>query len=164
MQNIEEIYRKYFKTVYKYLFCLTKNHDLSEELTQETFYKAVKNIDNFKNECKMSVWLCQIGKNLWYNELKQSKRNEPLDEDTLSLIQKHDSFEKSIEGKLEFLRKIERFDGKTKEIIYLRTIENFSFKEIASIIGGTETCARVTFYRCKKILEEVEENERKKRL
>ena len=164
MQNIEEIYRKYFKTVYKYLFCLTKNHDLSEELTQETFYKAVKNIDNFKNECKMSVWLCQIGKNLWYNELKQSKRNEPLDEDTLSLIQRQDSFEKSIEGKLEFLRKIERFDEKTKEIIYLRTIENFSFKEIASIIGGTETCARVTFYRCKKILEEVEENERKKRL
>ena len=49
MQNIEEIYKEYFKTVYKYLFCLTSNHDLAEELTQETFYKAVKKIQHINH-------------------------------------------------------------------------------------------------------------------
>lgn len=78
MQNIEEIYKQYFTTVNKYLFCLTRNQDLSEELTQETFYRAVKKIDSFKGDCKISVWLCQIAKNLWYDELNKQKRTKPI--------------------------------------------------------------------------------------
>ena len=74
MQNIEEIYNDYFKIVKKYLFCLTGNNDIAEELTQETFYKAMLKINTFKGNCKMSVWLCQIAKNLWYNELKKNKK------------------------------------------------------------------------------------------
>ena len=74
MQDMEQIYKEYFETVNKYLFCLTHNSDISEELTQETFYRAVKSIDKFKGNCKMSVWLCQIAKNLWYNELKKNKK------------------------------------------------------------------------------------------
>ena len=46
MQDIEKIYEEYFETVNKYLFCLTHNNDISEELTQETFYKAVKKISS----------------------------------------------------------------------------------------------------------------------
>lgn len=65
MQNIEEIYKQYFKTVYKYLFCLTQNESIVEELTQETFYNAIKHIKKFKEKCKMSVWLCQIAKHFW---------------------------------------------------------------------------------------------------
>ena len=59
MQDMEQIYKEYFKTVNQYLFCLTHNSDISEELTQETFYRAVKNINKFKGDCKMTVWLCQ---------------------------------------------------------------------------------------------------------
>lgn len=59
---MEEIYKEYFETVKKYLFCLTHNNDIAEELTQETFYKAVKNIHTFKDDCKISVWLCKIEK------------------------------------------------------------------------------------------------------
>ena len=74
MQNIEKIYKEYSKIVYKYLFCLTNNKDISEELTQETFYKAILKIDTFKGKCKMSVWLCQIARNLWYNTYKKQKK------------------------------------------------------------------------------------------
>ena len=67
MQDMEQIYEQYFEAVYKYLFCLTCNSDIAEELTQETFYRAVKKIHTFKEDCKISVWLCQIAKNLWYD-------------------------------------------------------------------------------------------------
>ena len=77
MQDIEKIYEEYFETVNKYLFCLTHNQDISEELTQETFYKAVKKIDTFKGECKMSVWLCQIAKNLWYDQCRKNRKEIP---------------------------------------------------------------------------------------
>ena len=68
MQDIGEMYEEYFKTVYKYLFCLTHNEDISEELTQETFYKAVSKINTYRGECKISVWLCKIAKNLRYDQ------------------------------------------------------------------------------------------------
>lgn len=66
MQDIEKLYEEYFKIVNKYLFCLTHNNDISEELTQETFYKAVKKIDTYKGECKMSVWLFQMMRKFHY--------------------------------------------------------------------------------------------------
>ena len=74
MQDIKEIYEEYFETVNKYLFCLTKNYDIAEELTQETFYRAVKKISTYKGECKISVWLCQIAKNLWYDQCRKNKK------------------------------------------------------------------------------------------
>ena len=83
MQDMEQIYTQYFETVNKYLFCLTHNNDISEELTQETFYKAVKKIDTYKGECKMSVWLCQIAKNLWYDYCKKNKKVISVEEELL---------------------------------------------------------------------------------
>lgn len=74
MQDIEKIYKEYFEAINKYLFCLTHNKDIAEELTQETFYKAVKNINTYNGKCKMSVWLCQIAKNLWYDEYRKNKK------------------------------------------------------------------------------------------
>ena len=71
MQNIEEIYKEYSTTVYKYLFCLTQNKELSEDLTQETFAVAIEDIKKFRGECKLSVWLCQIAKHIWYKEKKE---------------------------------------------------------------------------------------------
>ena len=81
MQDIEKIYEEYFEIVNKYLFCLTHNSDISEELTQETFYKAVRKIDTYKGECKISVWLCQIAKNLWYDECRKNKKMIHTEED-----------------------------------------------------------------------------------
>lgn len=78
MQNMEQIYEQYFETINKYLFCLTHNNDISEELTQETFYKAVKKIHTYKGECKISVWLCQIAKNSWYDYCKKIKKLQEL--------------------------------------------------------------------------------------
>lgn len=75
MQNMEELYNDYFQTVFKYLFCMTQDADLSEELTQETFYQAIKTYNNFRGDCKVSVWLCQIAKHLWFKENKKRTRS-----------------------------------------------------------------------------------------
>ena len=71
---MEEIYEKYSKLVYNYLYRLTNNIELSEELMQETFYSAIKGLNKFKGECKVSVWLCQIAKNKWKYYLKKNKK------------------------------------------------------------------------------------------
>ena len=155
MQDLEQIYKQYFETVNKYLFCLTHNSDISEELTQETFYRAVKKINTFKGECKMSVWLCQIAKNLWYDELKKNKKMESMEQ--TFLIQSEENLEENIilnENKLELYKKLQKLDKQTREVIYLRITGELSFKEIGDILNKTENWARVTFYRGKQKLKE----------
>lgn len=158
MQDMEQIYEQYFGIVNKYLFCLTHNNDISEELTQETFYKAVKKIDTYKGECKMSVWLCQIAKNLWYDQCKKNKRVISIEEELLE-IQSNDTAEEKVisnDEKMSLYRKMQKLDEKTREVIYLRITGELSFKEIGIILNQTENWARVTFYRGKNQLKEVD--------
>jgi len=158
MQDMEKIYKEYFETVNKYLFCLTHNSDISEELTQETFYREVKNIDKFKGNSKMSVWLCQIAKNLWYDELKKNKKIKDIGEE-IFLIQSKDEIENDVilnDSKLQLYKKIQKLDEPTREVIYLRITGELSFKEIGNILNKTENWARVAFYRGKQKLKEVD--------
>lgn len=138
IKDFESIYREYFEIVYKYLCCLTGNNDIAEELTQETFYKAMLKIHTFKNESKISTWLCQIAKNLWYNELKKSKvkNNTSLDEKFYSISSNHNienDFIKIEEQKV-LLDKINSLDDITKQVMYFRIYGELSFKEIADIL------------------------------
>ena len=159
MQDIEKIYEEYFETVNKYLFCLTHNNDISEELTQETFYKAVKKIDTYKDECKISTWLCQIAKNLWYDQCRKNKKFVSEEETDLLNIQAPNTLEEQVisnDEKISLYKKMQSLDEKTREVMYLRITGELSFKEIGLILNKTENWARVTFYRGKNSLKEVE--------
>lgn len=134
--------------------CLCHNADLSEELTQETFYQAVKSIDRYNGECKMSVWLCQIAKHSYFKYLERIKKQQRdmLQDDTL-----HTSPEASIvhsEDKIALYRIIHLLEEPYKEVFLLRTLGDLSFKEIGEIQLRNENWARVTFYRAKLKLRE----------
>ena len=156
MQDIKEIYEEYFETVNKYLFCLTKNYDIAEELTQETFYRAVKRIGTYKGDCKISVWLCQIAKNLWYDQCRKNKKIVNYDYDMSNLEVKNSVEEQIISNdeKITLYKKMQKLDEKTREVIYLRITGELSFKEIGDILNKSETWARVTFYRGKQKMKE----------
>lgn len=163
MQNVEEIYKQYSNTVYKYLFCLTHSEDISEDLTQETFAIAVKEINKFKGECKVSVWLCQIAKHLWYKKIKKDKKEKYISFEELdNEIEEVESTEDIICKKEEWIKlfkDIQKLDNQSKEIIYLRMIGNLNFIEIGEILGKTANWARVTFYRAKQKIREDNKNE-----
>ena len=159
MQDIEQIYKEYFETVNKYLFCLTHSNDIAEELTQETFCKVVQKIDTYKGDCKMSVWLCQIAKNLWYDRCRKNKKMVNIVETDLLNLQAFDITEDMVisnEEKISLYKKMQNLDEKTREVIYLRITGELSFKEIGIILDKTENWARVTFYRGKQKLKEVD--------
>ena len=151
MQDMKKIYEEYFETVNKYLFCLTHDNDISEELTQETFYKAVQKINTYKGECKISVWLCQIAKNLWYDQCRKKKKIINIEEELFD-IQAIETTESQVienEEKILLYKKLQQLDETTREVIYLRITGELSFKEIGTILNKTENWARVTFYRGK---------------
>lgn len=156
MHDIEQIYKEYFNTVYKYLLVLSHNSDISEELTQETFTKAVIKINTYKGNSAISVWLCQIAKNLYLDYLKKNKKTFDMGENLLDL-QENNSLENNVieeEEKILLYKQIQNLDEKTREVMYLRLTGELSFKEIGTILNQTENWARVTFYRGKQKLKE----------
>lgn len=164
-ENVEEIFNKYSQAVYKYLFCLTNNKDLAEDLTQETFAIAMDKIDSFKGKCKLSVWLCQIAKHLWYKQLRKKQKektisfeelnNELFSEENIDeIIYEHDE-------KLKLFKDIQKLDEPFKDVIYLKLSGNLNFVEIAEILGKTPNWVRVTFFRAKQKLKKENDDEKR---
>lgn len=165
---MEELYREYSKLVYNYLNSLCGNHEVAEELTQETFYKAIKGINKFNNECKISTWLCRIAKNTWIDFLRKEKRKDLIsinDEGYIENLIVEKSFEENIEDKSEIInlyKNIHKLDENTKEVFYLRLKGELSFKDIGKILDKTENWAKLTFYRGKiKLKEAMNDNEKR---
>ncbi len=154
--TMEELYRAYFPIVYGYLLALSGDRATAEDLTSETFLRAMQRPDSFDGHCKPSTWLCAIGRNLYFNEYKRRKRQTCLEEMELVSLQ-------DLEGQLldrEQARQIfalaRALDEPQRQVFFMRAA-GLSFREIADGLGGTETWARVTFFRTKvKILKELE--------
>ena len=107
----------------------------------------------------MSVWLCQIAKNLWYDQCRKNKKFVDEKEANLSNMQELNTLEEQIisnDEKISLYKKMQYLDEKTREVIYLRLTGELSFKEIGIILNKTENWARVTFYRGKNQLKEVD--------
>ena len=158
MHDLEDIYKDNFQLVYKYLVILTNNPDIAEELTQETFYRAIKNINKFSGKSKLSSWLCKIAKNLWIDEVKKYTKFQTINENDLIETDEEKIF--ANEDKLKLFKNIQELDEETKDVIYLRLTGELNFKEIGKIMNKNETWARVTFYRGKEKLKEDDKNEK----
>lgn len=158
-ENIEKIYEKYSRQIYNFILGMSHNKELSEEIMQETFYIAIKNINKFRGECKINVWLCQIAKRLFYKQAKLNN-NIPLDS-----IQNKDIDLNIVEDKdwdKEYLySRIKKLDIFSQQIMLLRISSDLSFRDIAKILGKSEVYVRVTFYRIKEKLKEDIKNEKK---
>ena len=161
---MDAIYKKYCKCVYNFLYKLTNDIELSEELTQETFYTAIKKINTLNKKESIRTWLYQIAKNKWKDYLKKNKKaNIDLDENTVeNLVANYDIEEDMIakDNIIKFYKKIHMLDIDTREIIYLKIIRNFTFREISQILGKNEEWARTKFYRGKLKLKESLKNEK----
>lgn len=157
MNDFEKIYNDYFKLVYKYLLFLTNNADISEDLAQETFYKAITKIHTFKNKSKISTWLCQIAKNLLLNEIRHNKKINiiPLrDNENLKNYYIVEDYIILNDEKRKLYNEIEKLDKTTRLVILYRIHGNLSFKEIGDLFNKSENWARTTFFRGKENLKE----------
>lgn len=155
--NFDEIYKHYFRDVYHFMLALCRNEALAEEITQETFYKALQNIEHYKGQCKINVWLCQIAKNTYFTYVEKQKRfvqEEIEQEDDLKIEQQLVKKEQAF-----YLHQlVHRLDEPYKEVFSLRVFGELSFSQISLLFDKTESWARVTFYRAKKKIQKMMED------
>ena len=159
MQSMDELYQQYARTVYKYLKSVTHNEDLAEELTQETFYQAIRSIDRFDGSCKVSTGLCSIAKNLYLSHLRKNPAHEDITDMEIP-VESTENVVMDSQNKVELLKKLHDLPEPYREVMYLRVFGGLSFAEAGEVLGNSENWARVTFYRGKeKLRKEVDDNE-----
>lgn len=150
-----KIYSEYFSDVYKYAFSLCRNESLAEEITQETFFKAMRNIDKFNGTCKLFVWLCQIAKNIYFTFAKKQKHivsGEVVENQDFSTDIENAYLDKENVRQLHIF--LHNLNEPYKEVFILRVFGELPFSQIAELFGKTDSWARLIFYRAKKQLQE----------
>lgn len=153
MENIEEIYKQYANLIKRYLFFVTRDIDLSEEIMQETFVVAIEQISKFRGDCEILTWLYSIAKKILYKKTKNSKTYISIER--LEIEDNERVEEKCIENdsKIRLYEAIQKLDIDTRDVMYLRLTGDLTFKEIGKILNKSENWARVTFYRGKQKLK-----------
>ena len=153
--NFEKIYTEYFSDVYKYVLSLCRNEATAEEITQETFFKAMRHIDQFNGNCKLYVWLCQIAKNTYFKAIAKQKHIVPeMDTDTPdpALDMETAYLDREDAKKVHIL--LHNLNEPYKEVFMLRVFGELPFSQIGELFGKTDSWARLIFYRAKNQLQE----------
>lgn len=152
MTEFEKIYDQHFREVYAFILSMSRNEKLAEEITQETFFKAL--IDGFKGQCKMNVWLCQIAKNTYFTHLSKQKRlvSEEAVKSSGDAV-----MERLMENREEAMRVhkvLHSLQDPYKELFTLRIFGELSFRDISRLFGKTESWDRVTYHRARQKIQD----------
>lgn len=157
--SFDRIYQDYFDPVYRYVLSLSGNQAVAEEITQETFFRALKTLDSFQGKSSLKTWLCSIARNLWISE-QRKKKKRPLN-DTLPLSDDSPGPEESIMRQDESMRVhhlLHRLEEPYREVFTLRTLGQLSFRDIGEIFGKTDNWACVVYHRARAMIrKEMEE-------
>lgn len=150
MESMEQIYKVHAGTVYGFLLSKTGNPDLAEELTQETFFRAVKASGKFRGDSAVVTWLCGIAKRVWLEYLRKQKKEKTPEEPEGYLAASVEEEVFCQWDNLQIIKAIHHLEDPMREVMYLRLIGNLSFAQIGEIMERSENWARVTFYRGKE--------------
>ncbi|MBE5816549.1 MAG: sigma-70 family RNA polymerase sigma factor [Clostridiales bacterium] len=153
--EFEQIYTKYFSDVYLYIRKLSNSEHIAEEITSETFFKAMKSISSFRGECDVRVWLCQIAKNSYYSYMKKTNRTEPVE--SLEIGEEGASFEERQihnDTVIQIQKVLHDISEPYKEVFMWRVYADLSFKQIGQIFGKSENWACVTYHRARNKIRE----------
>ena len=158
MADFEEIYKTYFNDVFLYIRRLSNDGHIAEEITSETFFKAMRDIDKFRGECHVRVWLCQIAKNCYYSYLKKSKKSDSLSDMEFSDVpDPEEMFEERLirNDEANQIRKIlHNIQEPYREVFMWRVFAELSFKDIGQIFHKSENWACVTYHRARGMIKE----------
>ena len=152
MPDFETVYRRYFADVYRYVLALSRDEPTAEEVTQETFFRALSAIDTFRGECQLRVWLCQIARNQYLTLCRERKKFSDQEAEGGDSGIEEKFADRDAAARLH--RLLHDLPEPYKEVFSLRTFGELPFAQIGELFGRTESWARVTYFRARQKLKE----------
>ena len=153
-QASEKMYEAYYMRVYSYVVTISGSRELAEEITQETFYRAMTKSASFRREADEVTWLCTIAKNLFYDEKRRQKKTGPIPEDVEADGKSVEQIATDKDSSFRVHLALHALEEPFREIFELRVFGELGFREIGMIFGKTENWARVTYHRARLKLQE----------
>ena len=153
--EFEKIYTTYFRDVFLYIRGLSNNEHIAEEITSETFFKAMNSFDSFRGDCDIRVWLCQIAKNCYYSYLKKAGRVDSIED--IEIAEQGISLEERLSQQdqaVQIQKILHDIPDPYKEVFMWRVFAELSFKQIGQIFGKSENWACVTYNRARNKIKE----------
>jgi RNA polymerase sigma-70 factor (ECF subfamily) len=153
--EFEKIYTTYFRDVFLYIRRLSDNEHLAEEITSETFFKAISSIESFRGDCDIRVWLCQIAKNCYFTYLKKTQRIDSIED--IEIAEQSENFEERFfqkDAAMQIQKVLHDIPDPYKEVFMWRVFAEMSFKQIGQIFHKSENWACVTYHRARKMIKE----------
>ncbi len=150
----EKLYEAYYMRVYSYAVTLSGSRQLAEEITQETFFRAIRHRREFRQEADEVTWLCTIAKNLFYDEKRREKKSVPLPEDAVSEEKSIEQAAVDRDSSFRVHLALHALEEPYREVFELRVFGELSFREVGMIFSKTENWARVTYHRARLKLQE----------
>ena len=162
-RDFEHIYETCKDDLYRFILSMTQNEDLALDILQETMLKAGASLDRFRGECSVKTYLCAIARNEYRSWLK-ANQNRPLSLHELEEPAAPDDVAQQTENRLLSMRihsLLHDLEEPYKEVFLLRVFAELRFSEIGTLFGKSENWAGVTFFRAKKkLLAMMEEDEK----
>ncbi len=155
----QAIYHSYKKALIRACWYFLGEDADVEDVIQDTFIKALKNLRFFRFECSLGTWLNHIAVNLCRDLLEQKKKNLPFSLDFFSSLPSIDQKPPYTEETVQLVRReIENLEGREKEIVNLRDLKGLSYEAIANRLRIPIGTVTSTLYRARnKIIERVRE-------
>ncbi|MHB8158125.1 MAG: RNA polymerase sigma factor [Desulfocucumaceae bacterium] len=159
-ESLDKIYKVNYGKIYAFIFNISANRSLAEDITQETFIKAYRNIDSLREEAKISVWLNKIAYNLFL-DYKRNRNSKLLSIDDDLLMSKLTDFKKSITRETEQKIMSECIQSKillipeNHRIPLLLDIQGYSNSEKAAILECSLENAKIRLHRARKKMKQI---------
>ena len=150
----EKMYDAYYMRVYSFTMTLCGDQNLAEDVTQETFSRAMSKSASFRNESDEVTWLCAIARNLFLDEKRRQTRTEQMPEEIPSKEKTPEQLTMDRDSSFRIHMALHALDEPYREAFELRVFGELSFREIGTIFGKTENWARVTYHRARLKLQE----------
>ena len=151
MADIEAVYRLYFHDVFLYVCKLSGDRDIADDITAETFFRAMNAIDSFRGDCDIRVWLCRMAKNIYFSSLNAKKRQLPLEEELLPDEAPAADERLADASEAQTLRRlVHELAEPYKEVFMLRVFSELDFRSIGELFGRSDNWACVIYHRAKK--------------
>lgn len=155
MEEFEKLYKEYYPRVYAFLYKLCGDRELTEEMTQDTFYQLYKCLYKYDGSCKLFTFIAAVAKNVYYKYVRK-KRIECIDLDSVGEIEDlSDTPEEACLRSLKNVkvrRVVQALPKNYRDVVILRIYADLTFPDIANALGISTSSAKVIFHRAKKNL------------
>ena len=150
-QYFNRIVLKYGKRIYRTVRGMVGIHEDADDIVQETFLKAYKNIDSFRGEADIGTWLTRIALNFAYTKSRRKKlfSDNPVDDYMDKINSDTDLPEVTVEEnerRMIVEKGLKTLPEKQRAVFVLRMYEEMKFKEIGALMGTTESASRANFH------------------